>query len=90
MLFRSQGDITAKSVNEAFKNVKNFVSDIFCAPWYYDSGTGSNVSNNVDLTVAPEDGKMVQVEDCFKITDLPGNPLDKIRAAEKEHGLNTG
>ena len=61
-----------------------------CAPWYYDSTTGSNVSNNIDLTVAPEDGNMVQVEDCFEITDLPGNPLDEIRAAEEENGLNTG
>jgi branched-chain amino acid transport system substrate-binding protein len=85
-----EGDITKDSVNEAFRNVKNFVSDIWCAPWYYDSGTGSNVSNNIDLTVAPEDGKMVQVEDCFEISDLPGNPLDEIRAAEEDNGLNTG
>lgn len=85
-----EGDITKESVNEAFRSVTNFVSDIFCAPWYYDSTTGSNVSNNIDLTVAPEDGNMVQVEDCFEITDLPGNPLDEIRAAEEELGLNTG
>jgi branched-chain amino acid transport system substrate-binding protein len=85
-----EGDITKESVNEAFRGIENFVSDIWCAPWYYDSGTGSNVSNNIDLTVAPEDGNMVQVEDCFEITDLPGNPLDEIRAAEEENGLNTG
>ena len=84
------GDITKESVNEAFKSVKNFVSDIWCAPWYFDSTTGSNVSNNIDLTVAPEDGNMVQVEDCFEITALPNNPLDEIRAAEEEKGLNTG
>jgi branched-chain amino acid transport system substrate-binding protein len=85
-----EGDITKESVNEAFKNVKNFVSDIWCAPWYFDSTTGSNVSNNIDLTVAPEDGNMVQVEDCFEITALPNNPLDEIRAAEEDKGLNTG
>ncbi|HEY3143179.1 MAG TPA: ABC transporter substrate-binding protein, partial [Acidimicrobiales bacterium] len=85
-----EGDITKESVNEAFRNIKNFVSDIWCAPWYYESGTGSNVSNNIDLTVAPEDGNMVQVEDCFEITDLPNNPLDEIRAAEEDNGLNTG
>jgi len=85
-----QGDITKETVNEAFKNVKNFVSDIWCAPWYFESGTGSNVSNNIDLTVAPEDGNMVQVEECFEIADLPGNPLDEIRAAEEENSLNTG
>ena len=89
-LLSIEGDITKESVNEAFRGVTNFVSDILCAPWYYDSTTGSNVSNNVDLTVAPEDGNMVQVEECFEITDLPGNPLDEIRAAEEENGLNTG
>ncbi|MGH9213555.1 MAG: ABC transporter substrate-binding protein [Acidimicrobiales bacterium] len=85
-----EGEITKESVNEAFRSITNFVSDIWCAPWYYESGTGSNVSNNADLTVAPEDGNMVQVEECFEITDLPGNPLDEIRAAEDELGLNTG
>ena len=85
-----QGDITKESVNEAFRGVKNFVSDIWCQPWYFDSGTGANVSNNVDLTVAPRDGEMVQLEDCFKIAELPGNNLAEIRAAEKEGGLNTG
>ena len=85
-----EGEITKESVNEAFKNVKNFVSDIWCAPWYFDSTTGSNVSNNIDLTVAPEDGNMVQVEECFEITDLPNNPLEEIRAAEEANDLNTG
>jgi branched-chain amino acid transport system substrate-binding protein len=85
-----QGDITRESVNEAFRGITNFVSDIWCAPWYYESGTGSNVSNNLDLTVAPEDGAMVQVEDCFEIAELPGNPLAEIRAAEQANGLNTG
>ena len=89
-LLSIDGPITKESVNDAFQKVTNFVSDILCQPWYYASGVGSNVSNNADLTVAPKDGNMVQVEDCFKITDLPGNPLDKIRAAEKENGLNTG
>ncbi|MGH9230460.1 MAG: ABC transporter substrate-binding protein [Acidimicrobiales bacterium] len=85
-----EGEITKDSVNEAFRGVTNFVSDIWCAPWYYDSGVGSNVSNNIDITVAPEDGNMVQVEECFEISALPGNPLDDIRAAEEANDLNTG
>jgi branched-chain amino acid transport system substrate-binding protein len=84
-----EGDITKESVNEAFRSITNFVSDIWCAPWYYDSTVGSNVSNNIDLTVAPQDGNMVQVEECFEIAELPGNPLAEIRAAEQELGLNT-
>jgi branched-chain amino acid transport system substrate-binding protein len=83
------GDITKESVNAAFKGVKNFVSDIFCKPWYYDSTTGQNVSNNWDLTVAPKGGTMVKMEDCFEIADLETNPLDQIRAKETELGLNT-
>ena len=33
---------------------------------------------------------MVQVEDCFEIAELAGNPLAEIRAAEQELGLNAG
>ena len=84
------GDITKDSVNDAFRAITNFESDIFCAPWYYESGTGFNVSNNIDLTVVPRDGVMVQVEDCFPIAELPGNQLAEIRAAEQAGGLNTG
>jgi branched-chain amino acid transport system substrate-binding protein len=85
-----EGDITKESVNEAFRGITNFESDIFCKPWYFDSGTGSNVSNNTDITVTPMDGNMVQLEDCFEIAELPDNPLAEIRAAEEELGLNTG
>lgn len=84
------GDITKESVNEAFRAVKNFNSDLFCKPWYFDSTVGQNVSNNWDLTVAPEGGKMVKVEDCFEIADLETSPLDEIRAKETELGLNAG
>ena len=85
-----EGEINKESVNEAFRSVTNFTSDIFCKPWYFDSGTGSNVSNNVDITVTPDGDNMVQVEDCFEIAELPGNPLADIRAAEEELGLNVG
>jgi branched-chain amino acid transport system substrate-binding protein len=85
-----EGDITKESVNEAFRSITNFASDIWCRPWYFDSTVGSNVSNNVDITVAPMDGNMVQVEDCFEIAELPNNPLAEIRAAEEELGLNVG
>jgi branched-chain amino acid transport system substrate-binding protein len=85
-----EGEITKESVNEAFRGIQNFVSDIWCKPWYFESGTGANVSNNVDLTVAPRDGEMVQLEECFEIAELPGNNLAEIRQAEEEGGLNTG
>jgi branched-chain amino acid transport system substrate-binding protein len=81
-LLSIDGDVTKESVNEAIKNIKGFESDLLCKPWYYDSGTGSNVSNNTDRTVAPRDGKIVQIEDCFDVAALEGNPLDQIRANE--------
>ncbi len=89
-LMRIDGDITAESVNEAFKSLTNFTSDLWCKPWYFDSTVGSNVSNNTDITVTPQDKKMVQTEDCFDITELEQNPLAAIRAKEQELGLNTG
>jgi branched-chain amino acid transport system substrate-binding protein len=88
-LLSIQGDITKESVNDAFKSVKNFTSDLWCKPWYFDSTTGKNVSNNTDLTVTPQGDKMVQSEDCFDIAELATNPLAEIRAAEQKLGLNT-
>ena len=84
-----KGDINKDTVNAAFKGIKNFSSDLWCKPWYYDSTVGSNVSNNVDITVSPKGGKMVQVENCFQIAAMPSNPLDAIRAKEQSLGLNT-
>jgi branched-chain amino acid transport system substrate-binding protein len=88
-LMSIDGDITAESVNEAFRGVKNFVSDIFCKPWYYESTVGQNVSNNNDFTVAPKGGNIVLMEECFPIAELAGNPLADIRAKEVELDLNT-
>ena len=94
-LLSIQGDITKESVNTAFKALENLPSDLLCKPWYYDSTVGSNVSNNTDITVAPQDGNMVKTEDCFEIAALdgpvpPNNPLTQIREKEAELGLNTG
>ena len=75
-LLSIKGDITKESVNAAFKAVKNFKSDIWCKPWYFDSTVGQNVSNNNDRTVVPMDRKMVQKEDCFAIAELAANPLE--------------
>jgi len=85
-----KGDINKDTVNAAFKGIKNFSSDLWCKPWYYDSTVGQNVSNNNDITVSPKAGKMVQVENCFQIAAMPTNPLDSIRAKEQSLGLNKG
>jgi branched-chain amino acid transport system substrate-binding protein len=89
-LLSIDGEITKESVNQAFHDLKNVTSDIWCQPWYFASTLDENVSNNMDITVTPQDGKMVKAEDCFLIAELPQNPLAAIRAKEKELGLNTG
>jgi branched-chain amino acid transport system substrate-binding protein len=80
-----KGEFTAKSVNEAFKNVKDFKTDILCKPWYYGDGP-THVPNNVDRTTTPQGGKMVQKEDCFPISDVdPG--IKQVRDWEKANGI---
>jgi branched-chain amino acid transport system substrate-binding protein len=68
-LLSVSGDYTAKNVNEAIKNVKNFQTDILCKPWYYGSAP-LHIPNNTDRTVTPKDGKMVEKEGCFPISDV--------------------
>jgi branched-chain amino acid transport system substrate-binding protein len=81
-LLSIEGDYTVETVNDAIFNLKGFESDMLCKPWYYTNGSSANVSNNTDRTVAPMDGKMVQVEDCFEIAALDSNPLAEIRSNE--------
>ncbi|MDE3075970.1 MAG: ABC transporter substrate-binding protein [Chloroflexota bacterium] len=75
-LLTIKGDYTAQSVNQAFKNVKDFKTDIVCKPWYYGP-----VPNNWDRTVTPQNGKMVEKEGCFAISDVDAD-IAKVRAAE--------
>ena len=76
-------------MNAAFKAVKDFKSDLWCKPWYFDSTVGKNVSNNNDITVDSAGRQVVKKESCFAIAALPANPLDQIRAKETELGLNS-
>jgi branched-chain amino acid transport system substrate-binding protein len=68
-LMSVKGDFTAASVNAAFKGVKGFQTDILCKPWYYGDGP-LHIPNNTDRTTTPKDGKMVQKEDCFPISEV--------------------
>jgi branched-chain amino acid transport system substrate-binding protein len=79
-----KGDITAESVNQAFKDVKDFKTDILCNPWYYGDGP-LHIPNNVDRTTTPKDGVMVQKEDCFPISDVDP-PIKQVRGIEAKAG----
>ena len=63
-----KGDYTVECVNEAILDVKDFKTDILCKPWYYGEAP-LHIPNNTDRTMTPKDGKMVQKEDCFPISD---------------------
>ena len=75
-------EFTQKTVNEAFRDIKPFKTDILCKPWYFGE-SDQHVPNNTDYTIVPKDGKFVKKEDCFEIAALPDNPLAEIRAQEK-------
>jgi branched-chain amino acid transport system substrate-binding protein len=82
------GEYTKESVNEAFLNVKNFETDILCEPWYYGDAP-LHIPNNVDRTVTPEGGVMVEAEDCFPISDVDP-AIAQVREIEAEDPSLTG
>jgi branched-chain amino acid transport system substrate-binding protein len=79
-----KGDITAESVNEAFKNMKDFKTGILCKPWYYGDAP-LHIPNNVDRTTTPKDGVMVEKEACFPISDVDP-PIKQVREIEAKGG----
>jgi branched-chain amino acid transport system substrate-binding protein len=70
-----KGEVTKTSVNEAFKGIKDFKTDILCKPWSF--GPGVYLANYSDRTIVPQDHKFVQKENCFNIAAVPSNYLGK-------------
>jgi branched-chain amino acid transport system substrate-binding protein len=84
-LMTIKGAYTVKSVNAAFKAVKNFRTDLLCKPWYFGQAP-LHIPNNVDRTVVPLNGHMVQKQGCFNIS--PVDPaIAQVRKIEKKSGL---
>jgi pyruvate/2-oxoglutarate/acetoin dehydrogenase E1 component/ABC-type branched-subunit amino acid transport system substrate-binding protein len=84
-LMKMQGDFTAKTVNQAFQDVKGFKTDILCKPWYYGKAP-LHIPNNTDRTVTPKEGKMVEQEGCTEISAVDPD-IAKVRKIEQEQGL---
>jgi branched-chain amino acid transport system substrate-binding protein len=61
------GPYSIKSVNAAFKNIKNYTSEMLCQPWVYGN-YALHIPNNADFTTTPDNGKMVTVQNCFNIS----------------------
>jgi branched-chain amino acid transport system substrate-binding protein len=78
------GDVNKDSVNEAFKNIKDFKTDMLCKPYYYGEAP-LHIPNNTDITVTPKNGTMVEKEGCFEISDAD-EPIHRVRELEKKNG----
>jgi branched-chain amino acid transport system substrate-binding protein len=63
------GTYDAKSVNAAFKAVKDYTTGQLCEPWTYGDYP-LHIPNNTDYTVTPENGKMTQAQGCTAISSV--------------------
>jgi branched-chain amino acid transport system substrate-binding protein len=84
-MLKIDGDVTKESVNEAFKNIEGFKTDMLCKPYYFGDGP-LHIPNNTDITVTPKEGVMVEKEGCFEISDADA-PIKRVRDLEKESGI---
>lgn len=62
-----KGPYTVKSVNAAFKNIKDYDTGMLCQAFTTGS-YAEHIPNNMDYEVTPDNGKMVQAQGC---TDIP-------------------
>ena len=62
-----KGAYTIKSVNAAFKAIKNYKTEQLCKPFTYGDYP-EHIPNNTDYTVTPQDGKMVIAQGCTAIS----------------------
>jgi branched-chain amino acid transport system substrate-binding protein len=86
-LLNIKGPVTAKSYNDAVRNLKNIKTDILCKPWYVGN-LPYHIPNNWDITVDYRNGKVVQKEKCFPIAAVDSQ-IAKTRAWERQFKLNT-
>jgi branched-chain amino acid transport system substrate-binding protein len=61
------GAYTRQSVNQAFKNIKDYKTEMLCQPWTYGPYP-LHIPNNADFTTTPENGKMITAQPCFNIS----------------------
>ncbi|MCR6502716.1 ABC transporter substrate-binding protein [Shinella sp. CPCC 101442] len=71
--------ISRESVSAAVRQVKDFKSDIFCAPWYFGEGQPRHNANSTTRMAVSEGGKWKVVSDC---APSPDPELKDVRAFE--------
>jgi branched-chain amino acid transport system substrate-binding protein len=62
-----KGPYTIQSVNQAFKNIKDFKTEMLCQPWTYGPYS-LHIPNNADFTTTPNNGQMVTAQGCTLIS----------------------
>ena len=76
-------NINRESVSDAIVGIKNYESDILCAPWYYGEADQHNANHTTRMAVV-KDGKYVELEGCKPVQDPA---LAPILQQEKREGL---
>jgi branched-chain amino acid transport system substrate-binding protein len=66
-LLNVKGPYTIKSVNAAFKAIKDEKTELLCQPWVYGPYP-LHIPNNSDFTTTPDNGKMVTAQGCTPIS----------------------
>jgi len=66
-LQKVKGAYTIKSVNDAFKAIKDEKTELICQPWVYGDYP-LHIPNNADFTTTPENGRMVTAQPCFNVS----------------------
>jgi branched-chain amino acid transport system substrate-binding protein len=87
-LMSIKGPITAKSYNDAVRNLKNQKTDMLCKPFYVGK-LPYHIPNNWDITVDYKDGKVVVKEKCFAIAAVDKS-IAQTRVWEKKFKLTSG
>jgi branched-chain amino acid transport system substrate-binding protein len=62
-----KGAYTMKSVNAAFKGIKDYKSAMLCQPWTYGD-YAYHIPNNADYTTTVEDNQMRTAQGCTAIS----------------------
>ena len=70
-------------MSDAIVGIKNYESDILCAPWYYGEADQHNANHTTRMAVV-KDGKYVELEGCKPVKDPA---LAPILQQEKREGL---
>jgi branched-chain amino acid transport system substrate-binding protein len=87
-LMNIQGRVTARSYNNAVRNLTNLKTDMLCKPWYVGD-IPYHIPNNTNIGVTYKAGKVDLSDKCFDIAPVD-KELAQTRKWEKQFKLNTG